>query len=77
MMIAVNSGEEELGQWVTIERDIVADYREAFGDNPPPLVGVAIMSDADNTGERQRPGMAISVWAGADVWLQWQAFHPA
>jgi len=51
MMIAVNSGEEELGQWVTVERDIVADYRAAFGEEPPPLVGVAIMSDTDNTGE--------------------------
>lgn len=54
MMIAVNSGEKELGQWVTVERDIVADYRAAFGEDPPPLVGVAIMSDTDNTGEMAR-----------------------
>ena len=54
MMIAVNSGEEELGQWVTVERDIVADYRAAFGEDPPRLVGVAIMSDTDNTGEMAR-----------------------
>ncbi|WP_372972914.1 DUF3047 domain-containing protein [Marinobacter sp.] len=54
MMIAVNSGEEELGQWVTVERDIVADYRAVFGEDPPPLVGVAIMSDTDNTGETAR-----------------------
>lgn len=50
MMIAVNSGEDQLGQWVTIERDIVADYRRAFGEEPPALVGVAIMTDTDNTG---------------------------
>jgi hypothetical protein len=30
----------------------VADYRDAFGETPPRIVGVAIMSDADNTGER-------------------------
>ncbi|WP_372958772.1 DUF3047 domain-containing protein [Marinobacter sp.] len=54
MMIAVSSGEEKLGEWVTVERDIVADYREAFGDDPPPLVGIAIMSDTDNTGESAR-----------------------
>lgn len=52
MMVAVNSGSEQVGQWVTVERDIVADYREAFGEEPPRIVGVAIMSDADNTGER-------------------------
>ncbi|MEC7815176.1 MAG: DUF3047 domain-containing protein [Pseudomonadota bacterium] len=51
MMIAVNSGADQAGEWVTVERDIVADYREAFGEAPPRIVGVAIMTDADNTGE--------------------------
>ncbi|MCL7942770.1 DUF3047 domain-containing protein [Marinobacter sp. ATCH36] len=51
MMVAVNSGAEKTGQWVTVERDIVADYKEAFGRKPPKLVGIAIMSDSDNTGE--------------------------
>ena len=51
MMIAVTSGNEQAGEWVTVERDLVADYRAAFGENPPPIRGVAIMSDSDNTGE--------------------------
>lgn len=51
MMVAVNSGAGQAGQWVTVERDIVADYQRAFGESPPPLVGIAIMSDSDNTGE--------------------------
>ena len=51
MMVAVNSGGKQAGTWVTVERDIVADYRQAFGEAPPPLVGIAIMSDSDNTGE--------------------------
>jgi len=50
MMVAVNSGATNTGEWVTVERDIVADYRKAFGRKPPKLVGVAIMSDSDNTG---------------------------
>lgn len=54
MMIAVSSGRQRSGQWVTVERDVVADYREAFGDEPPELVGVAIMTDTDNTGENAR-----------------------
>ncbi len=52
MMIAVNSGSERAGEWVSIERDIVADYRKAFGENPPPIRGIAVMSDSDNTGEQ-------------------------
>ncbi len=50
-MVAVNSGPEQVGEWVTVERDIMADYREAFGAEPPPVVGIGIMSDSDNTGE--------------------------
>jgi hypothetical protein len=51
MMVAVNSGAGQVGNWVTVERDIMADYRRAFGEAPPPVVGIAIMSDSDNTGE--------------------------
>lgn len=50
-IIAVESGDAWAGQWVTVERDIVADYRKAFGEAPPPIVGIGIMSDSDNTGE--------------------------
>jgi hypothetical protein len=63
MMIAVNSGADQAGEWVTVERDIVADYREAFGEQPPRIVGVAIMTDADNTGE------SATAWYG-DVTLK-------
>ena len=52
VMVAVSSGSERAGEWVSIERDIIADYREAFGENPPPIRGIAIMSDSDNTGEQ-------------------------
>jgi len=50
-MIAVNSGNEQAGEWVTVERDVIADYREAFGEEPPAIVGIGIMSDSENTGE--------------------------
>ena len=52
VMVAVNSGQQQVGEWVTVERDIVADYRKAFGEAPPPLAVIAIMSDSDNTGEQ-------------------------
>jgi len=50
-MIVVESGPQRLRQWLLYERDIVADYRAAFGEDPPPVSGVALMTDADNTGE--------------------------
>lgn len=50
-MIVVESGEAKLNQWVTEERNIVEDYRKAFGADPPTISGVAIMTDTDNTKE--------------------------
>jgi hypothetical protein len=50
-MIVVESGGSMLNQWVSEERNIFEDYKKAFGDEPPAISGVAIMTDADNTGE--------------------------
>jgi hypothetical protein len=50
-MIVVENGTARLNRWLEYERDIVADYRRAFGEAPPPLAGIAIMTDTDNTGE--------------------------
>lgn len=52
IMIAVESGDENAGKWVEEEVDILADYRKAFKTDPPPLEGVAIMTDTDNTQSR-------------------------
>ncbi len=51
MMIAVESGPEKAGQWVSEQRNIVEDYRRAFGEDPPRVGAIAIMTDTDNTGE--------------------------
>ena len=51
-MIVVESGTARLGRWLDYERDVLADYRAAFGEEPPPVAGVALMTDADDTGER-------------------------
>ena len=49
-MIVVESGTTRAGRWLDYERDIVADYRRAFNEDPPPLSGIALMTDTDNTG---------------------------
>jgi hypothetical protein len=50
-MIVVESGPANLGRWREYERNIYQDYRAAFGEDPPTISGIAIMTDADNTGE--------------------------
>jgi len=51
-MIAIRCGPEGQGQWVTEERNVYQDYLTAFGKEPPKVIGVAIMADADQTGGR-------------------------
>jgi hypothetical protein len=51
-MIVVESGPQKLGMWVDEERNIYEDYKRAFGEEPPKINGVAIMSDTDNTKEQ-------------------------
>jgi Protein of unknown function (DUF3047) len=50
-MIVVESGADRINQWVSEERNVYEDYKKAFGEEPPLISGVAIMTDTDNTGE--------------------------
>lgn len=47
--LVVESGPQRLRQWLAYERDIRADFEKAFGEPPGALVGLAIMTDTDNT----------------------------
>jgi len=47
--IVVGSGEDGLGHWQTYRRKIVEDYRRAYGYDPGRLIGIAILTDTDNT----------------------------
>lgn len=48
-MIAVESGNQKAGMWLNESRNIYEDYKEAFGEEPPRIDAVTIMTDADNT----------------------------
>ncbi|MFY9511320.1 MAG: DUF3047 domain-containing protein [Rubrivivax sp.] len=50
--IVVDSGASGLRQWRDHRRDLAADFRLAFGEDPGPLQAVAVMTDTDNTGSR-------------------------
>lgn len=42
------------GQWFEEQVDLAADYRQAFGEEPPDPTQVAIQADTDNTGSASR-----------------------
>jgi len=54
MIMPVRSGRGQTGEWVRERRNVLADYRRAFGDSPPAVNGVAIMTDTDNTADSAR-----------------------
>lgn len=47
--IVVESGPQRLKQWLQYQRDIRADFVQAFGEPPQLLQSIAIMTDTDNT----------------------------
>ena len=49
-IIVIGTGNQNLGEWQTFERNIVEDYKRLFGDDPPskPLA-ILILSDGNNT----------------------------
>ncbi len=51
-MVIVESGTQNVGLWIDEERNIYEDYKKAFGEEPPMINGIAIMSDTDNTKEQ-------------------------
>jgi len=52
--LVVCSGPADLGRWVDLERDVLADMAHCFGETPQALTGVGLMTDANNTGSRAR-----------------------
>lgn len=52
--IVVESGASNLNRWMAYRRDIRADFETAFGEPPGALLGVALMTDADNTNATAR-----------------------
>ena len=51
-MIVARSGREQAGRWVEESHDVAADFRRAFGEEPPPIAAIVVAADTDNTGEK-------------------------
>ncbi len=63
IIVAVESGDGKAGTWVSEQRNIYEDYRKYFGEEPPRLGGVAIMTDTDDTKDE------TTAWYG-DIFLE-------
>ncbi|RAP57798.1 hypothetical protein BTJ49_07900 [Oleiagrimonas sp. MCCC 1A03011] len=48
--IVLQSGNRHAGAWQPETRDLAADFRAAFGHKAPPITGIALAADSDNTG---------------------------
>jgi hypothetical protein len=52
--IVVVSGEARLDEWVSVRRNVLEDYKRAFGDEPGHIVGIGVMTDyGDNNAPRR------------------------
>ena len=57
-MLVVDSGAAHAGQWRSVELDLAADFERLFGEPAPPVTGIVVGADTDNTGGR------VTTWFG-------------
>jgi hypothetical protein len=57
-MVVATSGPANVGQWVTVRRNVVEDFRRAFNEAPGLLFEVGVLTDTDNT------GATVDAWYG-------------
>ena len=50
-IVVVDSGTRNLGRWLRYERNVLDDFRKAFGGEAPPIRATIVSTDTDNTGE--------------------------
>lgn len=53
-IIVAGSGPQLLGQWQTVTRNVIADYKTAFGSLPENLTAIGLKTDSDSTASSAR-----------------------
>jgi hypothetical protein len=53
-MIVVESGAQRVGEWVMVRRNVVEDFRRAFGEEPDDIVSIGLMTDPADDYSRRR-----------------------
>ncbi|MCC7430717.1 DUF3047 domain-containing protein [bacterium] len=50
-VIVVETGEKNLNKWLLYERNLIEDYKNAYGENPDDkILAIAILTDSNSTG---------------------------
>ncbi|WP_376691827.1 DUF3047 domain-containing protein [Wenzhouxiangella sp. EGI_FJ10409] len=62
-VVAVRSGQERLGKWVTERRNVLEDFKRLHDLEPDNIDALAIMTDCDNAGQ------SATAWYGPIRWL--------
>ena len=57
-MVVASTGAAGVGAWQKLSRDVAADFRRAFKEEPGRLRAYGVMSDTDNTGK------SVEAWYG-------------
>ena len=52
--VVAESGEQRVDRWVSLRRNVLEDYRRAFGEEPGDLVAVGVMTDYGDDGSPRR-----------------------
>lgn len=51
-MIVAESGPKRVGQWLTMTRNVLDDFRQAYGEEPGKIISVGVMTDTNTTGSK-------------------------
>ena len=57
--LVLETGKQSLGPWLWYGRDVGADFTRAFGEEPGPLLAIALMTDTDNASSQ------LQAWYGS------------
>ncbi len=68
-MLVASSGDQAVGQWVEVSRNLAEDYRTIFKKEPPPIVGIAIMTDSDNSDSTAEAWYGYIVFSKDPSWV--------
>ena len=61
-MLAVAADDQGIGRWQNYTRNLVEDYRRAFGEEPGRITAIQLLTDTDNTG-----GIAEALYGDVSV----------
>jgi Protein of unknown function (DUF3047) len=67
MIKVLRPADSPTGEWFDERVDLAADYREAFGEEPPDPAQLAIQADTDNTHSASRAAVADLAFVSPDA----------